>query len=558
MNQTLHIIRKDLRRLRWLLVAWVVIIIGRIVVTTAGSTVEPEDIGLQLVIQNLTSLLGIVEMLMWVLLVSLLVHDEPLVGADAFWLTRPIRPNALMAAKLALAAVFLVLAPLARGVIEMAWFGASFRDVVAATPGLLFTQTFWVALLLTLAVLTPSLTRFVVAIAAGIGALAVAFAGLTAVLLLNQQEERDYYEGSFVPDSTGEIVGSLLLLCVVIGVIVYQYRHRWPSRAILIGAAGAVAAVAVAFVWPWHFARGIEADPGPWAHDSVRTIAVLDATPHVSEAYSVRRNPKKQVAARLDLVGAPPEYDVESVGVRARLAFRDGTTIESAQREKAPVTRPAADRPSTRTMRLQAALGGARLLPDIGDTHEMLPVVVKVADSDYERYGAQDGHLTATVNFEVHRFRLSGTLLLSAGEVLRDRTDRFEIVRVRRRSDGCDVLLRQFTVHPMWSERSRRQFYYVLVNRGRGEAIAGDNEGMMPLGQWNLAGALFGISIEGGTQGFSVWTQTLRYPTRAQSASGARQIDRAWLDAAELVVIESAYAGHVTRTIDVQGFRMRP
>jgi hypothetical protein len=110
----------------------------------------------------------------------------------------------------------------------------------------------------------------------------------------------------------------------------------------------------------------------------------------------------------------------------------------------------------------------------------------------------------------------------------------------------------------MWSERSRRQFYYVLVNRGRGEAIAGDNEGMMPLGQWNLAGALFGISIEGGTQGFSVWTQTLRYPTRAQSASGARQIDRAWLDAAELVVIESAYAGHVTRTIDVQGFRMRP
>ena len=32
MNQTLHIIRKDLRRLRWLLVAWVVIVLVSILV----------------------------------------------------------------------------------------------------------------------------------------------------------------------------------------------------------------------------------------------------------------------------------------------------------------------------------------------------------------------------------------------------------------------------------------------------------------------------------------------------------------------------------------------
>jgi hypothetical protein len=559
MNQTLHIVRKDLRRLRWLLVAWVAIIIGRIVLTTAGSTVEPEDIGLQLIVQNLTSLLGIVDMLMWVLLVSLLVHEEPLVGADAFWLTRPIRPNALMTAKLALAGVFLVFAPLTRGVIEMAWFGASPRDVVVALPSLLFTQAFWVALLLTLAVLTPSLTRFVVTIAASIAALGVAIAGLMTFLVLNQEEERAYYEGPVVPDSTGEIVGSFLLLCVAFGVIAYQYRHRWPSRAILIGAAGSVATVVVAFAWPWHFARAIEPDPGAWAHDSTRTIAVLDAHTNVSEAYSLRRgkNPKKQVAARLDLVGAPAEYDVESVGVRARLAFPDGTTIESTQRENAPVTRPPGDRASTRTTRLQAVLGDVRLAPETGDTHEMLPVVIKVADPDYERYGAQAGHLTATVDFQVHRFRMSGTLPLSRGAILRDGTDRFEIVRVLRRSDGCDVLLRQLTLLPMWSSKSRRQFYYVLLNRGRREAINGDIEGMMPLGQWNLAGALFGIHVEGGTQGFSVWTQTLRFPPRAMAGSPTRQIDSAWLDGAEVVVIESAYAGHVTRSLEVDGFKMR-
>jgi hypothetical protein len=141
--------------------------------------------------------------------------------------------------------------------------------------------------------------------------------------------------------------------------------------------------------------------------------------------------------------------------------------------------------------------------------------------------------------------------------IVRDATDRFEIVRVLRRSDGCDVLLRQFAVVPLWAARSPRQFHYVLRNAGRGEAIAGDNEGMTGRGELNFVGALFGLSVNPSTQAFSVWSQTLRYPTRASTSSSARRIDPAWLDGAELVVIESVYAGRVTRPLDVDGFKMR-
>jgi hypothetical protein len=81
---------------------------------------------------------------------------------------------------------------------------------------------------------------------------------------------------------------------------------------------------------------------------------------------------------------------------------------------------------------------------------------------------------------------------------------------------------------------------------------------MQGRGELNLAGALLGVSVNPATQAFSVWTQTLRYPTRASSSSPDRRIDAAWLDAAELVVIESVYAGHVTRALDVDGFKMRP
>jgi hypothetical protein len=226
-------------------------------------------------------------------------------------------------------------------------------------------------------------------------------------------------------------------MCVASGVIAYQYRRRWLSRAILIGGAGAVVAAVVTPMWPWRFARAIEPDPGAWAHDTIRTIAVLDPNTNISEAYSLRREriPKKQVAARIDLVGAPPEYGVGSVGVRARLSFPDGRTIESAQRESAAVMRSFMDRPSNRITRLQAVLGDVRLLPDAGETHELLPVVIRVADADYQRYGEQPGRLTATVDFSLTKLQTLGSLPLSTGAVVRNAWLRCALTATHRCAD---------------------------------------------------------------------------------------------------------------------------
>jgi hypothetical protein len=320
----------------------------------------------------------------------------------------------------------------------------------------------------------------------------------------------------------------------------------------------------VASMWPWHFARALEPDPGAWAHDRTRTPARLDATspPQVSELPALRRAkiPEKRVAARVDLVGVPPEYSVGSAGVRARLTFSDGTTIESAQRNGANVLRLVGNQPLYRPTQLQAVLD-AQLAPTTRRDfpYDTLPVLLRVTDADFQRYGDQPGHLSATVDFALTKFRVFGSLPLSAGAAIRDSTDRFEIVRVLRRSGGCELLVRHLNVQPIWVARVHRQFYYVLRNLGRREAIEGDAQEMMPLGELNVAGALFGIHVDrSGAEGFSISNETLRYPSTVVSASPAPPIDAAWLDGAELVLIESAYAGHVTRSLDVDGFKMRP
>src|SRR5439155_8777507 len=113
MNQTLHILKKDVKRLRWPLAAWIVVVAGHMLARTITLAAPLTATGSALAMQNLSTLFTGIEALMLALIVSLLVHDEPLVGADAFWLTRPIDTAALVAAKLVSAAGFVILLPLA-------------------------------------------------------------------------------------------------------------------------------------------------------------------------------------------------------------------------------------------------------------------------------------------------------------------------------------------------------------------------------------------------------------------------------------------------------------
>src|SRR5262249_39374304 len=180
MNQTLHIFKKDLRRLRWMVIAWLAICAARVIVDTAGANVALEGFGPTIAIGQLSVLLSLITFLFLTLFVSRLVHEEPLVGRDAFWITRPIVPGALMAAKLTFVILFLIVGPLIGGAIVAPYFSTPARDIATAVSVSALTHLLFVAPLLGLAVLTPSLTRFVLAI---VGVIATLFAAMASVIL---------------------------------------------------------------------------------------------------------------------------------------------------------------------------------------------------------------------------------------------------------------------------------------------------------------------------------------------------------------------------------------
>src|SRR5439155_25164007 len=100
MSHVLHVFKKDVRRLRWVIIAWIAVFVARLIFKTAGAELSFDAMRLQFVVGNVSELLLFSEILLLALIVSGLVHDEPLVGADAFWLTRPIGARTLLAAKL--------------------------------------------------------------------------------------------------------------------------------------------------------------------------------------------------------------------------------------------------------------------------------------------------------------------------------------------------------------------------------------------------------------------------------------------------------------------------
>ena len=110
MNFVWHIVKKDLRALRWPLVVWVALIAAKlamgVLLLTSDTTGDQELFD---TLSGISKVLAGLEFL-GVVLVAALIQEDMLVGTTAFWITRPISGARLLTAKLlGLGIIFVVL-----------------------------------------------------------------------------------------------------------------------------------------------------------------------------------------------------------------------------------------------------------------------------------------------------------------------------------------------------------------------------------------------------------------------------------------------------------------
>lgn len=166
MNLTWHIVKKDCRRLRWPLAFWAALMIGQFILglmmlrqvdaeaEVLGRTLQLFD-GLHVILWSLQLFLGY-------MLVVAFLYEDPLVGPQTWWVTRPISGGRLLVAKVIAIVLCLWLLPI---VVNLPWWldrGYDFREIGLAAAQMTLGQAVLTVFAFGFGVLTANFSRFVV------------------------------------------------------------------------------------------------------------------------------------------------------------------------------------------------------------------------------------------------------------------------------------------------------------------------------------------------------------------------------------------------------------
>ncbi len=307
--QVLHLLVNDVRRLRWLLLAYAACVVLAMVGALSFPTRASDWIEMTPVLVFVTGLF---------LLASAVQADSPY-RPDAFWVSKPIQPAAVLGAKLALAALVVAL-PVAALMWTLIQIGFPSREYGSALGWASLSFASWLLLGMAIAALTHDLRSFANVL---VGLAVLSLVGLLALL-----------RRSFSNFGTSEMATSLataLFHAGPLAVLVFVYLKRDAvMRARALG--GALLAASLLLL-PFSIPRGYPAAP------KVMTLRP-DEAPQVTLVLDRALPGDAPETVRFHVSGRPWRDAARLVVIVDRMLVhaRDGATVQ-VQRVPALVVR---------------------------------------------------------------------------------------------------------------------------------------------------------------------------------------------------------------------------
>jgi hypothetical protein len=487
-DEVLHVAWKDLRALRWPLLAYVAfVVLGTAhVVMDGGQSFAPSLA--RLILFNLLGML----------IVAMLVQADSPARPGAFWMTLPLRSGAVVGSKLLIMLGVLMVPPLIGQAVGLIVFDASVADL----PRLLLQSAerygYWLAFAALIAALTRDLRSFAVVL---VGAtLLSTVAGFVVMALLSS----DPVEVSSSPGET------IVLLGLLTAIVLYQYFTRRTRRSVV---AAITLALFYAFVVP--VGRHLGATEFAAHHDVAMVPEVT-----IEEARLDHRN--SGVLVRFGTVGGQEDvrYLLRLSTVSVRMPDGSGTS----------------DPQHIRSVHLNApdpiAARGLRRL-DEGAVWRPSPSThqdVRFGDPRSLDFLGAGASLVVSGRIEAWRPEEPIELPVAVGA-----DTVVDGARVRIEGFTADrgvphVVLRSSTVDALEPTRFMGESTtYLLVNEGRREALELERRGS--------SGSILMLLLPGA----SGWVQTLQLESpqiRAEASEFEQvRVDDEWLRSARLVIV---------------------
>ena len=546
-----HIIAADVRRHWPVLAAWLLLVAG----TTVLDGVHPRlaaDAGSVRSLTILAELLWLTKLLLAFIVVPAIVQTHTLVGSDAFWMTRPIPPRALLVSKALLIALVMILAPvLAEAALMVAYDVPSGRLSAVAAESALW-QTFWVVLLTVLAVLTRNLAGFALLTGATLMAF-VAVLAMTMALLMARLEDDlpGGYAGATPDDPTGGLIWMLLVVASGGALAVAQYHTRSRLRAVGVGVAGVLLAFGAAAYWPWPIlVHQLELPSWAASASALRLHADAGTVGTVDQSHR-RWREWETLAALVRVEGIEPGWSATVALREAAVRLPDSTNVVSPfSNHPSPVPSEWDDvRPNDGV--LARLLSVERIVSPTPPEPQRVPVFFVRSPGD-ESAELKRGTYRGRFEVRLVRQHLETVLPLKPGAAHAGPAYSLTIHDIEQRPERLVVLADEMRATSMFDRRPRADYTVYLRNQRAGEAIRGFNGGYLESSL--LSRVLpFGMAAGGTGTGFAATPQAIEFTTRSDGAWSVR-LDDEWLRGADLVVLRTTHEGFVERTLQIPGF----
>ena len=249
MRPTLHIVGKDIRDLRLLLPLagwWSIAILQVLLISVLGwipSSPPAIEMMSGVFLGGLAWLLAALDFGLLVLIVSQLIQRDSTVGSTAFWLSRPVSGARLLAGKALFLLLAVILPTVATQFLTLLLNGVILYDAFRSVPQMVVLQLLVLAVLTTLACLTPNLPRMLFAgIVAAVGLAIVQYALRLPFL-------RTRWDRSL--EDSAAIGFSLFLLAIAVAVVCHQYLTRETKRSLIVASPVVAGLFLFMTLWPW-------------------------------------------------------------------------------------------------------------------------------------------------------------------------------------------------------------------------------------------------------------------------------------------------------------------
>ena len=561
MKHLRHLVNADVRRFSLLLAVWVLIQ----VMDTVFRSVRPvyaTDRGLVTVFELLATILFVIRWLGMIFIVPLVVQTHALVGSDAFWMTRPIPWRALLAAKAVLLGATFVAVPALCELSLMLVFRVPFRETSFVTFQTILLQSFWLSLVMALATMTRNLARFALVSGSVLVALVLLFNIAIAVMIRNMPDRPELtgMSGRAVESAIPAVAMLIFLSLAAVVLVVVQYRTRSTRASVAAGVVSVVVAVLIVVMWPWPH-RPLPIPEWASRESALRLVAesqLAEFRP-MERGFSWNGSGEWQLGSvRLSLSAVEAGWLPTVKLADGTMQFPDGTTVATAGNGySSPVPFASGDEAPLRVVTRQV-LGVDRVLDGSPNRLEVetMPAMV-LAEADFRQRLGTAGVYRGRFQVDLDHVEIAATLPLQAGAEFQERRRRIVIDQVIPEARGASIRVRHFTAVSMFDSDALPGVSFYLRNRATSEAVAGSAHEGMAMSTSLALPLLLGVSSysSGPGSGFSVTGGFTRFPG-GYGTSEQVDISPEWLSQAELVILRTASAGSVMRTLEVPGLEI--